>query len=312
MPIDNQKLKVAVLMGGIGAERNISLQSGANMAAAIREAGFETVEYDITRDDMRILDDGTIDVFFLALHGEFGEDGQLQEILEKKNLCYTGCDSRASRLAFDKIASKEIFEQAGVTVPRHICLSAQTSAEGLVGRLGKIGEKFVVKPIRQGSSVGVAIVAGYEEAAAAAVKIFGEFGDCMIEQFIEGREVTVGILSGKALAIIEIRSKQEFYDYHAKYLDDATEFLFDTVTDEKTVIEINRSAITCFDSLGCRHFGRVDMILSDSGEPYVLEINTLPGLTTHSLLPKAAARAGLSNSQLCTAIIEAALETFKR
>jgi D-alanine-D-alanine ligase len=312
MPTDNQKLKVAVLMGGVGAERDISLQSGANMAAAIREAGFETVEYDITRDDMRILGDGTIDVFFLALHGEFGEDGQLQEILEKKNLCYTGCDSRASRLAFDKIASKEIFKQAGVTVPRHICLSAQTSAKGLVGRLGKIGEKFVVKPIRQGSSVGVVIVAGCEEAAAAAVKIFGEFGDCMIEQFIEGREVTVGILSGQALPIIEIRSKQEFYDYHAKYLDDATEFLFDTVTDEKTVIEINRSAITCFDSLGCRHFGRVDMILSDSGEPYVLEINTLPGLTTHSLLPKAAARAGMSNSQLCTKIIEASLETFKR
>jgi len=312
MPIDNQKLKVAVLMGGVGAERDISLQSGANMAVAIREAGFETVEYDITRDNMRILDDRTIDVFFLALHGEFGEDGQLQEILEKKNLCYTGCDSRASRLAFDKIASKEIFEQAGVTVPRHICLSAQTSAEGLVGRLGKIGEKFVVKPIRQGSSVGVVIVAGCEEAAAAAVKIFGEFGDCMIEQFIEGREVTVGILSGKALAIIEIRSKQEFFDYHAKYIDDATEFLFDTVTDEKTVIEINRSAITCFDSLGCRHFGRVDMILSGSGEPYVLEINTLPGLTTHSLLPKAAARAGMSNSQLCTKIIEAALKTYKR
>lgn len=312
MPIDNQKLKVAVLMGGVGAERDISLQSGANMAAAIREAGFETVEYDITRDDMPILDDRTIDVFFLALHGEFGEDGQLQEILEKKNLCYTGSDSRASRLAFDKIAGKEIFEQAGVTVPRHICLSAQTSAEGLVGRLGKIGEKLVVKPIKQGSSVGVAIVAGCEEAAAAAVKIFDEFGDCMIEQFIEGREITVGILNGTALPIIEIRSKQEFYDYHAKYIDDATEFLFDTVTDEKTVIKINRSAITCFDSLGCRHFGRVDMILSDSGEPYVLEINTLPGLTTHSLLPKAAAKAGLSNSQLCTKIIEAALETFKR
>ena len=312
MPNDNQKVKVAVLMGGVGSERDVSLQSGANMAVAIREAGFETVEYDITRDDMPILDDRTIDVFFLALHGEFGEDGQLQEILEKKNLCYTGCDSRASRLAFDKIASKEIFEQAGVTVPRHICLSAQTSAEELVGRLGKIGEKFVVKPIKQGSSVGVVIVAGCEEAAAAAVKIFGEFGDCMIEQFIEGREVTVGILSGQALPIIEIRSKQEFYDYHAKYLDDATEFLFDTVTDEKTVTEINRSAITCFDSLGCRHFGRVDMILSDSGKSYVLEINTLPGLTTHSLLPKAAARAGLSNSQLCTKIIEAALETFKR
>ena len=312
MPIDNQKLKVAILMGGVGAERDISLQSGANMAAAIREAGFETVEYDITRDDMRILNDRTIDVFFLTLHGEFGEDGQLQEILEKKNLCYTGCDSRSSRLAFDKIASKEIFEQAGVTVPRHICPSAQTSAEGLVGRLGKIGEKFVVKPIRQGSSVGVVIVTGCEEAAAAAAKIFDEFGDCMIEKFIEGKEVTVGILSGQALPIIEIRSKQEFYDYHAKYIDDATEFLFDTVTDEKTVIEINRSAITCFDSLGCRHFGRVDMILSDSGEPYVLEINTLPGLTTHSLLPKAAARAGLSNSQLCTKIIEAALETFKR
>ena len=299
-------------MGGVGAERDISLQSGANMAVAIREAGFETVEYDITRDDMEILDDRTIDVFFLALHGEFGEDGQLQEILEKKSLCYTGCDSRASRMAFDKIASKEIFEQAGVTVPRHIYLSAQTSAEELVGCLGKIGEKFVVKPIRQGSSVGVIIVTGWEEAAAEAVKVFDEFGDCMIEQFIEGKEITVGILNGTALPIIEIRSKQEFYDYHAKYIDDATEFLFDTVTDEKTVIEINRSAITCFDSLGCRHFGRVDMILSESGEPYVLEINTLPGLTTHSLLPKAAARAGLSNSQLCTKIIEAALETFKR
>ncbi|MCF7955931.1 MAG: D-alanine--D-alanine ligase [Phycisphaerae bacterium] len=299
----DKSIKVCVLMGGVGAERAVSLDSGKNIAAAIREAGIECVEFDITPDDMSILDDASIDVFFLGLHGKFGEDGELQQILEDKKLVYTGSGPKASADAFDKVVSKEIFAKAGVDLPRHVLVCDGDSAEDLAGRLSDMGDKFVVKPVKQGSSVGVVIVDGCKEAATAGLECFAEFGDCMIEEFIDGREITVGILNGVALPITEIVSKTKFYDYEAKYLADTTEYLFDTITDPALIEKINRSALACYDSLGCRHQSRVDMILSQDGVPYVLEINTLPGFTGHSLLPMAAKRAGMSGSELCLKII---------
>jgi D-alanine-D-alanine ligase len=155
------------------------------------------------------------------------------------------------------------------------------------------------------------MVSGCAEAAEAAGKCFAEYGECMVEEFIAGREITVGIVNGRGLPIIEIRSKMEFYDYHAKYVDDATEYLFDTVSDdEKTVSRVQDAAVKCFEALGCRHLGRVDMILDGDDNEYVLEINTLPGFTSHSLLPMAAAKSGLSASALCIEIVEAALKSF--
>jgi D-alanine-D-alanine ligase len=298
--------KVAVLMGGIGQEREVSLQSGSCVADALKQAGVDVVAADIQPDDMAVLNDKSIDAFFIALHGKFGEDGQLQQILEDKSLVYTGSGPKASRTAFDKIASKRAFESAGVKTASMIEITSKTDFSKLAGEIRKLGEKYVVKPVRQGSSVGVSILDDAEAAAKAARQCFADYGDSMIEKFIAGRELTIGVLCGKALPIIEIRSKAAFYDYHAKYIADTTEYLFDTIDDAAMIERLGKAAILAFDAVGCRDFSRIDFILADDGEAYALEVNNIPGFTTHSLLPKAAAKTGISMSDLCIKIIDAA------
>jgi D-alanine-D-alanine ligase len=310
LEIVRSKTKVAVLTGGIGSEREISLQSGDCVAGALKEAEFKVVTYDIRPDNLEILNDTSIDVFFPALHGQFGEDGRLQQILEDRSLLYVGSGPNASRLAFDKMASKMVFEDAGVSTPSAIEFDNETNIDMLEEQLLNLSNGYVVKPIRQGSSVGVSIVSTPKEAVDAARKTFGEFGDCMIEQFVQGREVTVGILHGRPLPIIEVRVKSGFYDYRAKYHDEQTEYLFDTVTDPAAAANLSRAAVDCFEALGCRHFARVDFMLTDDQIAYVLEANTIPGFTTHSLLPKASAKAGLPMSELCANIVEAAYSTL--
>jgi D-alanine-D-alanine ligase len=300
-------MRVAVLRGGVGREREVSLESGRCVAEALRTGGLEVIVSDIRPDDMRVLDRKDIDVFFLALHGEFGEDGQLQRVFEDRGLVYTGSGPEASRLAFDKMESKRLFAAAGVPVPAVVKFSPSTDLQDLDEQLGKLGTRFVVKPIRQGSSVGVHVVEGRREAVEVARQVHREFGDGMIESFVRGREVTVSVLGRQTLPIIEIRSPTGFYDYHAKYVDDRTEYLFDTIAEEGLRARLGLSALACFDALGCRDFARVDFIVSEDGTPYVLEVNTIPGFTTHSLLPKAAAKVGLSMSELCVRIVQTAL-----
>lgn len=322
-----EPLKVAVLMGGIGEERDISIQSGQCIARALKEAGLNVVTADIRPDNMNILDDSGIDVFFIALHGRFGEDGQLQQILEDKGLVYTGSGPTASRLAFDKMASKKAFTEAGIVTPAAVEFNTNTKQlESKLRQLARQGvgparlgvgqirsqavapaDKYIIKPTRQGSTIGVTIANDPKSAIMAAQKCLSEFGDCMIEQYISGREITVSILENRALPIIEIRSKSGFYDYHAKYISEQTQYLFDTIDEPALVAKINQAALTCFNALGCRGFARVDFILGEDEIPYTLEINTIPGFTTHSLLPKAAAKVGLSMRDLCVRIIEAAL-----
>lgn len=299
-----------MLAGGIGSERKISLQSGENVAAAMKESGLDVITSDITPDDMSILDEVGIDVFFPVLHGQFGEDGGLQMAMEQRDLVYTGSGPMASRLAFDKCVAKNFFRQCAAFVPREIKVDIETDIHRLIENFADSVEDFAVKPTSQGSSVGVEIVHGRGVAIEAAQKCVSRFGDCMIEEFICGREITVGILNGRALPIIEIQSQSQFYDYNAKYDNDTTRYLFDTIADEQLSDHIKRTAVECFEVLGCRHLGRVDMILSDHNVPYVLEINTLPGFTAHSLLPMAAAKEGLGTGELCIKIIEGALETF--
>ncbi len=310
MEIVRSKLKVAVLAGGIGAERDISIQSGRCVAEALKEAGFEVVTADIRPDNLDILNDKSIDVFFPALHGKFGEDGRLQQILENRSLLYSGSGPTASSLAFDKMASKKLFEEIGVATPAAIEFGPETDIDRLEEQLRYLTNSYVVKPIRQGSSVGVSIVSTPHEAVEAAKETFSEFGDCMIEEFVPGMEVTVGILHDQALPIIEVRVKSGFYDYHAKYVDEQTEYLFDTVTDPAIAANISQAALDCFDALGCRHFARVDFLLGNDRIVYALEVNTIPGFTSHSLLPKAAAKAGLSMSDLCNNIVEAAYSSL--
>jgi len=297
-------IRVAVLRGGVGREREVSLESGRCVAEALCQAGLEAIVSDIRPDDMVVLDRKDIDVFFLALHGEFGEDGQLQQILENRGLAYTGSGPEASRLAFDKMASKRLFAEAGVSVPAVVEFHPDMDRRDLDRQLDGLGERVVIKPIRQGSSVGVHIVGSRDEAVSTARQVHKEFGDCMIEAFIRGREITVGVLGRQALPIIEIRSKTGFYDYHAKYISDQTRYLFDTVEDDAVRSRITKATMACFDALGCRDFARVDFIVAEDGTPYALEVNTIPGFTTHSLLPKAAAKTGLAMSALCSQIVQ--------
>ncbi len=306
----NSKLKVAVLSGGIGAEREISLQSGQCVAEALRQAGFNVVTADIQPDKLDILEDKSIDIFFPALHGQFGEDGQLQQILEDKSLVYAGSGPVASQNAFEKMASKKFFAKVGVATPAAIEFNNQIEIEELEEHLQYLADRYVIKPIKQGSSVGVSIVSTTQEVIKTARETFSKFGNCMIEEFVPGREVTVGILCGWALPILEIRTKNSFYNYHAKYEDEQTEFLFDTITKLSIAAHVSQAALDCFYALGCRHFARVDFILSEDDIPYVLEVNTIPGFTTHSLVPKAAAKAGFSMSDLCKKIVETAYSSL--
>jgi D-alanine-D-alanine ligase len=304
------QLKVAVLTGGIGEERAISIQSGNCVARALKETGLNVITADIRPDDLSILDETSIDVFFIALHGKFGEDGRLQQILEDKSLVYTGSGPKASELAFDKMASKKAFAKAGITTPPAIEFDSNVDIQKFEKQLREFADRYVIKPLRQGSSVGVSIVDDCAEAIAAARKCWNEFGDCMIEEFVPGRDITVGILCGQALPIIEIRPKENFYNYHAKYVDEQTAYLFDTI-EPALASKVQADALGCFNTLKLRHFARVDFILGDNKRAYALEANAIPGMTVHSLLPKAAARAGLSMSDLCIRIIEAALEDAK-
>jgi D-alanine-D-alanine ligase len=294
-------------MGGVGEEREISIQSGSCVEQALREGGIDVLSGDISPENLDVLGDGSIDVFFIALHGRFGEDGQLQEILEDRSLIYTGSGPESSRLAFDKLASKRVFAEAGVATPAAIEFGGSGDMRQLEKRLEGFAEVYVIKPLKQGSTIGVSIVDDAREAVVAARRCQEEFGECMIEEYIRGREVTVGILGNRALPVIEIKAKGGFYDYEAKYIDEETEFLFDTV-EPGVSVEIQTDALRCFAGLGLRHFARIDFRLGEDNKPYVLEANTIPGLTSHSLVPKAAAKAGISMSGLCGEIIEAALK----
>lgn len=309
-PIVQRRLKVAVLMGGIGEERDISIQSGTCVADALKKAGFNVVTADISPEKTEILEDDSIDIFFIALHGKFGEDGKLQQILEDKSLLYTGSGPAASRLAFDKMAGKKAFADAGVITPKAIIFDQRKDAKELANELSLLGDRLVVKPIRQGSTVGVTIVDDIKSAVADARRCLKTFGGCMIEEYINGREITVGILGKLPLPIIEIKTKTGFYDYEAKYIDEQTQYLFDTIDDAELADKIADAAIDCFNALGCRHFARADFILTKNRIPYVLEVNTIPGFTSHSLLPMAAAKTGLSMSELCKKIIEAAYSSL--
>ncbi|MGA2092421.1 MAG: D-alanine--D-alanine ligase [Sedimentisphaerales bacterium] len=306
-PGDVSKLKVAVLAGGSSREREVSIQSGKCVADALKKAEVSVVVSDIKPDSLEILSDESIDVFFIALHGTFGEDGALQEILESKGLIFTGSRSKASKLAFDKWQSKKLFTKAGIPTPQAFLFEPDAKNADLENRIGRLGNKYVIKPLREGSTIGISIADNPAQAIADAKKCAAEFGDCFIEKFITGREFTVSVLGNIALPILEVRPKAGIYDYHAKYIDDGTQYLFDTIAHPALVAKIKKYAVDCFNVLGCRGAARVDFILDDSGTPYALEINTIPGMTKHSLLPKAAEKAGMSMSRLCLKMLEMAI-----
>lgn len=287
-------------MGGPGSERDVSFATGRGVAKALRSLGAEVTELDVKGPDFE-LPAGT-DLAFIALHGTFGEDGQIQRILEKRGIAYTGEGIVESELAFDKIRSKEAFRQHDVTTPYW-----QTVAEG---QRPTIPIPFVIKAPCQGSTVGVHIIKNEREIDAAIADVLKYGDEILVEKFIPGRELTIGILGDQALPILEIIPKGGFYDFTNKYpflnpsAGGGAEHVCPAKVPEGQGRAIQDLAMRAHRSLGLRVYSRVDVILPESDEPTVLEVNTIPGMTEVSLLPEAAAVAGIGYAELCRRIIE--------
>jgi D-alanine-D-alanine ligase len=292
--------KIAVLMGGPGSERDVSLATARGVSKALRSVGADVVDVDVRDENFKLPDD--VDLAFITIHGTFGEDGQVQKILETRGIAYTGEGVNGSELAFDKIRSKEKFREHGVTTPQSEVITA--------GQRPTVPLPIVVKPPRQGSTVGVYIIKSESEldfALAQAAKFDREL---LVEEFIQGRELTIGILGDQALPILEIIPKSGFYDFNNKYPflnpqgDGGAEHVCPAKIDSAKTKEIQGLALRAHRSLGLQVYSRVDVLLPASAPPTVLEVNTIPGMTEASLLPEAAAAAGISYVDLCLRIIE--------
>lgn len=288
------------MLGGPSAEREISLRSGAAVAQALRSLGHTVHELD-PRDDAWALPAGT-EVVFLALHGTYGEDGTVQRHLEALGVPYTGCDPEASRLAFDKVLTKQRCLAAGVPTARFAVLD-RPEASWPMGWQPPV----VLKPARQGSSVGLQFVERVADWAAALAEAFRYDSQVLLEERILGRETTVGILDDAPLPVVEVRPKQGAYDYLNKYTPGRTEYFCPAPFDAETTRRIQAAGLAAFRAIGGRDYARVDVMVRPSGEPVVLEVNTLPGMTETSLLPKAAAAAGLGYAELCQRMVDLAL-----
>ncbi|MFA5411009.1 MAG: D-alanine--D-alanine ligase [Candidatus Omnitrophota bacterium] len=304
--------RIGVLMGGPSAERKISLKSGKAVYEALRQLGLEVSAIDIKteniRENIRLLKAQRIDCAFLALHGRFGEDGSMQGILDSLKIPYTGSGKSASRLAMDKVASRRILKAHGLTVPRYKVMERSSSSRNACAELSGIGFSFplVVKPAQQGSSIGLSIVDKKEKLKAALAAAFRFDERVLIEEYIAGREVTVGILHNRALPVIEIVPKKRFFDYEAKYTAGLTDYIVPAKLEEKIAGKIKAAALSAHRLLGCSGCSRVDMILSRDNLVYVLEVNTIPGFTSTSLVPKAAKAIGIEFGQLCLKLIKSA------
>lgn len=297
-------LRITVLRGGPGAEREVSLKSGRAVAAALRLFGHQVFEADISPSDLSAL--GTpADMVFIALHGTFGEDGQIQKILDERGLPYCGSGSEASALAMNKVRTKARCIEAGVPTPRFdVALPSRWRHA-----CANWSPPVVVKPVAEGSSVDCEIVRDAVEFVPAVRRLVRKYGECLIEQYVVGLELTVGMLDREALPPIWIRTARGFYDYQAKYVDNDTEYLFEIPLPASVLRGIQELSARAFSAVGCRDFGRVDwMVDAKTHEPYLLEINTIPGFTDHSLLPKAAAQAGIGFGELCQRLAVLAMD----
>ncbi len=285
-----------VLKGGISSEREVSLQSGAAVARALREAGHSVHEWDLTEREFEWPDPEAL--YFVCLHGTFGEDGEIQSMMEKDGIRFTGAGSAACRLSFDKIAAKEAFRQSGLLVPEGQLWNQDVQWD----------VPYVLKPVADGSSVGVQRVLDPGDVEEAVRQAHQHGGRYMIERYVSGRELTVGILGNQALPVVEIRPHEGFYDYEHKYTVGLTQHLCPAPLEKEEVERLQAAALQAHRAVGCEVYSRVDFLMADSGEIYLLEINTIPGMTPLSLLPEAASSAGISFIELCNKIIELSRE----
>jgi D-alanine-D-alanine ligase len=291
--------KIAVLMGGPGSEREVSLATARGVSKALRSLGCEVVEVD-ARDEHFDLPNG-VDLAFITIHGTFGEDGQIQRILELRGVPYTGDGVEGSALAFDKIRSKRKFRELGVTTPEWEVIQ--------VGQRPTLSLPLVIKPPRQGSTVGVVIVKTERELESAQAKAAKYDRELLVEKYVPGRELTIGVLGEQVLPVLEIIPKGGFYDFNTKYpflnpqAGAGAEHVCPAEINHEKTREIQEMAMGAFRSLGLQVYGRVDVVFDETSAPFVLEVNTIPGMTEASLLPEAAAAAGINYVDLCARII---------
>jgi D-alanine-D-alanine ligase len=292
--------KIVVLMGGPGSERDVSLATARGVSKTLRTLGAEVVEMDVRDENFMLPAD--VDLAFLTIHGTFGEDGQLQRILEQRGVAYTGDGAKESEIAFDKIRSKEKFREHGVTTPPWQVVT--------LGQSPTIPIPLVIKPSRQGSTVGVYIVKNAREIDTAMAEAAKYDEKLLVEKFISGRELTIGILGDQVLPILEIIPKGGFYDFTNKYpflnpqAGGAAAHVCPAKIDPEKSRQIQDLALRAYRALGLQVYSRVDVLLPDDGAATVLEVNTIPGMTEASLLPEAAAAAGIDYAELCLLIIQ--------
>jgi len=296
--------KIAVLLGGLSSEREISIKSGNAVYEALLSKGRDVVRIDVSTDPVSQIREQNADIAFIALHGAFGEDGTIQTMLDEAGIPYTGSGSEASRLAMDKLASKKIFRDHKLNVPDYVALTGSKVWLGKKWAQSPIFLPAVVKPNREGSSIGMSVAANTRDLAKAIEEAFKYDESIMIEEFIDGDDITVGILDEAPLPVIHIKPKEGIYDFNNKYTQGATEYIVPAQLDPKKIEEAQSLGLIAHEALGCRNFSRVDMRIDKIGNIFILEVNTIPGFTSTSLLPKAAQAAGIDFADMCLRIIE--------
>lgn len=306
--IFDRSLEILVLMGGPSTERSVSLVSGESVAGMLESCGHHVRRKDISPEDLSAFEGPTPDVVFIALHGAYGEDGQVQRLCEQRGLPYVGSGPKASALAMDKAAAKAAYRAGGLSTPDWAVLSADDTPAKQKEALARIGLPCAIKPVDGGSSVDVSLVKTAAARKAAIDSLLGRYGRGLMEPLVRGRELTVGVLGEQALPPLEIRPKHGFYDYTAKYINDDTEYVFEHGLDAMTVEALKAGALAAHRVLGCRDMSRSDFILDGEGVAWLLETNTIPGFTSHSLLPKSAARIGIPMPHLCEMLVKMALD----
>ena len=295
--------KVAVLLGGSSAEREISLQSGRAVLAALRSRNVDAHPFDPAEQGLELLRQQCFDKAFIALHGRFGEDGTIQGVLEWLQLPYTGSGVMASALAMDKWRTKLVWQAAGIQSPRYAVLTADSDFAGIAASLGL---PLIVKPAREGSTIGLSKVYRSQDLAAAYQLAAQHDALVLAEEFIAGQELTVAILGEKPLPIVRIEVAGDLYDYQAKYLSNDTRYFCPSGLSDDLEAAIQVQALHAYRVLGCQGWGRIDLILSERNQFYFLEANTSPGMTSHSLVPMAARTAGIPFEDLVLHILELA------
>ena len=305
--MDDRKLNITLLAGGVSAERDVSLKTGKEIEKALLEGGHNVYVSDIAPDNLMALEHRPVDLVFPALHGVFGEDGEVQRLIQQRGLPYVGSNAAASKLGMDKAATKSCLLEHEVPTANWQVVYEHKFKESWSPASG-IGYPCFIKPVAEGSSVGCKLCRDAVSARAHLAEFLPQYGAMLVERFIDGYELTVGILDGQTLPVCQIIPHGETYDYNAKYLRDDTQYLFDIELPERVLAGVSRVAEQTHRHVGARHLSRVDVMVDrHTLEPFVLEINTMPGFTTHSLVPKAAARAGIDFVTLCDRLARMAL-----